>query len=87
MAKFKIELNRIACQGFGACIELCPDFFQLSEVDGKSILQGAKEIKEKGKVVTHVLELSDLSCTRAAAEACPYNAIHIIDTETGEKLI
>ena len=87
MAKFRVELDRVACQGFGACVELCPSFFQLSEVDEKSTLQGAKEIKEKDKVVTHMLELNDLSCTRAAADACPYNAIHIINTETGEKLI
>jgi ferredoxin len=42
---------------------------------------------KKDEVVTETLELDDLECIREAAEACPFAAIHIVDLETGEKLI
>jgi len=87
MGKFRVELDKNACQGFGACVELCPQFFQLSNVDGKSRIEGAKKITKENKVVLETLELEKLECVREAAEACPFNAIHIVNVETGEKII
>ncbi len=87
MAKFRVEVDRIACQGFGACVELCPRFFQLSDADGKTDIQGAQKITEGDETVKEVLEKDDLNCMKEAAEACPFNAIHIINLETGEKLL
>jgi len=87
MGKFRVELDKNACQGFGACVELCPQFFQLSNVDGKSSIEGAKKTTKENKVVLETLELEKLDCVREAAEACPFNAIHILNVETGEKLI
>lgn len=88
MAKFRIEVDRIVCQGFGACVELCPKFFQLSD-DGKTSLQKAEksQVVEGDTVVKETLEIDELDCAQAAAEACPFVAIHITNTETGEKLI
>ena len=85
--KFKVELDKNACRGFGACVELCPRFFQLSDVDGKSSIEGAKKVMKGNEVVSEELELDELECVREAAEACPFNAIHILDVEAGEKLI
>jgi len=87
MSKFRVEIDKNACQGFGACIELCPQFFQLSDADGKSSMDGAKEVMKENEVVAEVLELDELECVREAAEACPFNAIHIVNLETSEKLI
>ena len=87
MGKFRVELDKNACQGFGACVELCPQFFQLSNLDGKSRIEGAKKITKENEVVLETLELEKLECVREAAEACPFNAIHIVNVETGEKLI
>jgi len=87
MDKFRMELDKNACQGFGACVELCPKFFQLSDVDGKSSIKGAKKIMKENEVIAETLELDELECVREAAEACPFNAIHIVNLETGEKLI
>ncbi len=87
MVKFRVEIDKNACQGFGACVELCPQFFQLSEVDGKSSIEGAEKVMKENEVVAETLELDKLECVREAAEACPFNAIHILDLETGEKLI
>ena len=87
MRKFRVEVDRNACQGFGACVELCPKFFQLLDVDGKSTIEGAKKVMKEDEVVAETLELDKLECVREAAEACPFNAIHIVNVETGEKLI
>ncbi len=38
-------------------------------------------------VVAETLQLDELECLREAAEACPFAAIHIVNLETGEKLI
>jgi len=87
MGKFRVEIDEKTCQGFGACVELCPKFFQLSDVDGKSSFEGAKKDMKENKVVAETLELDKLECVREAAEACPFNAIHIVNLETNEKLI
>jgi len=87
MGKFRVELDKNACQGFGACVELCPQFFQLSNVDGKSSIEGAKKITKGNEVVLETLEMEKLDCVREAAEACPFNAIHIVNVKNEEKII
>ncbi len=87
MGKFKVKIDKNACQGFGACVELCPQFFELSDVDGKTTIKGGKKLTEDNEVVAEILELDELECIREAAEACPFVAIHITNLETGEKLI
>jgi len=87
MSRFKVEIDKNACQGFGACVELCSKFFQLSDVDGKSTIEGANRVTKENGVIAETLELDELECVREAAEACPFNAIHIVNLETDEKLI
>jgi len=81
MARFRVEIDHAVCQGFGACVELCYKF-DLSDEDGKSHLESAKKVAN-GEVV----EMDELACHKQAAEACPFNAIHIINLETNENLI
>lgn len=80
MAKFKVEIDHNVCQGFGACAELCSEFHVGDDV--KSHVNGGKEASN-----IESLELETLDCHKQAAEACPYNAIHITNLETGEKLV
>jgi ferredoxin len=89
MAKFRVEIDKNTCQGFGACVELCSKFFQLSEIDGKSsiLVEGAEKVKKNKEIVAEILDLDELDCARKGAEACPFNAIHIVNLETDEKLI
>ena len=87
MGRFRVEVDKNTCQGFGACVELCSRFFQLSDVDGKSSIVGAERIMKEDKGVLETLDLDKLECINEAAEACPFNAIHIVNIETGEKLI
>ena len=81
MAKFRVDIDHNVCQGFGACVELCAQF-DLSDEDGKSHVEGAKKV-ESGETI----ELNELTCHKQAAKACPFNAIHIINLETNEKII
>lgn len=81
MVKFRVEIDHTSCQGFGACVELCPKF-DFSDANAKSHVEGAKKTASGESV-----ELNELSCHKKAAEACPFNAIHIINLETKEKLI
>ena len=76
-----MEIDHNVCQGFGACVELCSQF-DLSDTDGKSHVKGAQKV-ENGETV----ELDELSCHKKAAEACPFNAIHIINLKTNTKII
>lgn len=89
MGKFKVEIAKNSCQGFGACVELCPQFFQLSDVDGKTSfsVEGAEKVTKENEVVAETLELDEMECVREAAVACPFKAIHIVNVKTGEKLI
>lgn len=81
LAKFRVEIDYSVCQGFGACVELCSKF-KLGDEDGKSHVEGAKRAS-RGEAV----ELDAIECHKQAAEACPFNAIHITNLETGEKLV
>lgn len=85
MARFKVEVDRIVCQGFGACVKLCPRYFSLSDTDGKTSIQEAEKTTTKDEVVKELLETDDLDCLKEAAEACPFNAIHVMDTKTGDE--
>jgi ferredoxin len=87
LGKFRVDVDKQACQSFGACIELCPKFFKFSDIDSKSSIEGAQRISDQGKVVAERLELEELKCIKEAAEACPFNAIHITNLGTKERLI
>jgi ferredoxin len=88
LAKFVVEIDKITCQGFGACVEICPGFFKLAEDDGKStMLKDSNKIVEDGKLVKEVYETEDLECAREGAEACPFKAIHVTDVERNVRLV
>ena len=75
----KIIHDRPVCIGCGACVAVCPDFWEMGD-DGKSHLKGAKQ-----NGVTFAREVSQAGCNSDAAQSCPVNCIHI--EENGKKLI
>lgn len=81
MAKFRVDINHAVCQGFGACVELCSDFV-LSDETGKSHIDGANK-----SATGETIHVTDLGCYKKAAQACPFNAIHITNLETNEKIL
>ena len=52
--------------------------------EGKSELVGAE--KKEGKYIK-IIDEPELEEYREAAESCPVEAVHIINKETGEKII
>ena len=73
MAKYKVEISRTLCQGFGACVEICPKGFYLSDEDGKSrFLEKTSEEK-----VEEFIEVEDLGCYGKAEATCPFKAITV----------
>ena len=84
LVRFRVQIDHNVCQGFGACIELCEEF-SLSDEDGKSHIEGAKKITKN--VLGEFIEVEELNCYMAAAKACPFKAISLINIETKERII
>ena len=87
MTNFKIEHDRPGCIGCGACAAVAPEFWKMSDADGKSDLIGSKETKDGANIVKEELEMEELKNNREAADSCPVNVIHIIDIKNNQKLI
>ena len=76
MVKYMVEVDRKVCQGFGACVELCSNFY-LKDEDGKSKINDGKEVYEKEENVKDIIEVEDIGCFGLAEEACPFRAIKV----------
>ena len=76
MAKYKVEIDVEQCTGCGACTASCPEGFEMFDDDKGS---------PKAKVKTP--DVDDIGCCMDAAQVCPVNCIHIVETETNNKLI
>ena len=87
MSKFMVDHDRPGCIGCGACAAVCPQHWEMSAVDGKSDLKGSNHTREGELTTREQLDIEDLAGNKEAADSCPVNVIHIINKETGEKLI
>jgi ferredoxin len=67
----KIKIDREACIGAGACVVVAPDVFQIDE-ENKVVLVDAKG--------------ADDDTIKESAEACPTDAIILIDEKSGEQI-
>jgi len=85
--KYKIDYDRGACIGAAACDVIAPNVF-LIDSEGKATIKlpNTEKTPEKEIVIVE-LDPVELEQLKNAAEACPVNIIHIIDVETGEKII
>lgn len=86
---YKIDHDRPNCIGCGACAAVAPDFWEMSAADGKSDVKGSQHEEDGGEVVRETLDISDdqYAKNKEAADCCPVNVIHLINRETGEKII
>jgi ferredoxin len=84
MAKYKIEHDRPNCIGCTACVGINPDLWEM-DPDGKSNVKGSFRRPDGWEELA--LEEKDFNINKEAADACPVNVIHIIDTEKKEKVI
>ncbi len=83
-SKYELQHDRPNCIGCAACAAISPDFWIMSE-DGKSDIVGCRK-KENGWEELD-LEEKDFAINKEAAESCPVNVIHIINKETGDRII
>jgi len=63
---YRIEIDRSLCSGYGTCIDLAPDLFELSD-DLVAVARVAKTGAE---------------AAMEAASACPMGAIRLVDIRT-----
>ena len=85
MKKYRIEYAREACIGAAACAASDPDNWQMDE-DGKANLKDGKK-DSKTKYFIREIDESEFPKWKEAAELCPVTVIHIIDLETGKRII
>lgn len=69
--KFRIEVDRDLCFGFGDCVDSAPGVFELDDEDVSVVVNPHAQ---------------DLDTNLLAAQDCPVDAIFIYDDETGEQL-
>lgn len=80
-----IEYDREGCIGAAACVAVQDDQWELV-ADGKADLKDGKS-ENDNKIQRKEIDESELEKYKEAAESCPVTVIHIIDKETGEKII
>ncbi len=77
IARYKIEHDLDGCIGCGACTAIS-DNWELKDVKGEE-----KALPRKAFFDSE----DDLAANKEAAESCPVEVIHILDTRTGKKVI
>lgn len=81
--KYRIIYVKKECIGAYACVSAEPSTWKEAKAEDKADLIGG--INEGDEVF--VKEVDSLENNMEAAQSCPVNCIHIIDNETGKKLI
>lgn len=72
MKRFKIVHKREDCIGCGACVEIAPQCFTLSDDDGQADLVGGSLKSKLWVADAFVCDRDDVD---GAVEACPMNII------------
>lgn len=84
MKRYKIILDQVNCIGAGSCVAVQPERWKLNSDDKAEIIGGFKD--EKGDWIMECTA-EELERFLESARVCPVNVIHIIDLETGAKII
>src|SRR3990167_1078694 len=82
--KYQLQHDRPNCIGCAACAAVAPDFWTMHE-DGKSDIVGCKKRDDEWEELD--IEEKNFQANKEAADSCPVNVIHIVNKETGEKII
>jgi len=70
----KILYYRDKCIGCNACVEFAPQFWRISEEDGKSDLIESRNVKG---VFVRSVEIVDIEEVKRTSSNCPVNIIKI----------
>lgn len=85
MGKYQIQHDRPNCIGCSACSAIHPERWTMSPDDGKSDVVGSSKREDGWEILD--IEDSESDLNKQCGEACPVNVIHLVNKETGEKLI
>lgn len=85
--RYKIVYDREGCIGAAACVAAYPERWSLVD-DGKADIIGDGATKNDDNTQQE-LEFSEEEFQKMmdAAQSCPVNVIHVVDLESGERLI
>jgi ferredoxin len=70
---FKIIHDKKICIGCGACVSLCPKYWEMLG-DSKAFLKGSDLNPETNN---YELEVEEIGCHQESADACPVQCIII----------
>lgn len=85
MGKYKIFYERDVCIGAASCVAVAPMVWELDK-ENKAVLKGGSKTNDPN-IFEKEIDEKDLQLNLDAARACPVNAIHIIEKDTGKKLV
>ena len=83
--KWLMQYDRKGCIGAGSCEAVNPERWKLLD-ERKAELRGS-ELNPQNNMYEVRIGDDELAKMKMAAEGCPKVVIHIINTETGEKVI
>lgn len=85
--RYKVIYERSGCIEILSCVAEYPKRWIVNDNDNKAVLVGGK--KESDNPETWVLEFDEdeLAKFKASADVCPARVIHIVDLETGKRLV
>ena len=85
--KYKIVYDRDNCIGAGSCTAVFAERWAMNNKDDKADLVGGVLDTSSKRMMVLEFSQEELERFMESAQVCPVNVIHIIDLETGEKLI
>jgi ferredoxin len=77
MVKYRVIVDRVACLSCGAAPAICPKVFGLGSDNQKNRVIDEYSVELNEVVSVGIIPEELYECARAAAEACPVNAIRI----------
>ncbi len=83
--RYKIVYDREGCIGAAACVAAYPERWSLAD-DGKADVKDGTHNDDNTEQVLEFTE-EEFQKMMDAAQACPVTVIHIIDLETGQRII
>lgn len=83
--KWLIQYDKKKCIGSGTCEAVAEKYWKVRD-DGKAELIGSV-FNQETQMFERVIGNDEFDANKSAADGCPPNCIHIINKETGEKII
>lgn len=83
--KLRVEYNKGTCVGAQTCVRASPHHFEMQ--DGKAHLKGSRKHTDGLLILETECDNDHFVKVIEAANACPANAIKVINKETGQEIV